>query len=79
MQVLVGARALAQFLATPTWAFASWNQLYVGATKSGGSVKISPIPDDVYELAEAVKVEVEPNSITTTLLISKCLLLVLRC
>ena len=59
MQVLVGARALvpAQFSATPTRAFASWLQLYVGATKSGHSVKISPIPDDVYDLKKAVKVE----------------------
>ena len=61
MQVLVCTRALAAFSATPTWALASWLQLYVGATKSGGSLKISPIPDDVYDLKKAVKVEVEPE------------------
>ena len=61
MQTLVVALALAAFSATPTWALASWLQLYVGATKSGGSLKISPIPDDVYDLKKAVKVEVEPK------------------
>ena len=61
MQTLVGTLALAALSATPTLALASWLQVYVGATKSGGSVKISPIPDDVYDLKEAVKVEVEPE------------------
>ena len=61
MQVLVGALALAAFSVTPIQALASWLQVYIGTTKSGGSVKISPIPDDVYDLTEAVKVEVEPE------------------
>ena len=38
-----------------------WIQLYVGATKSGHSVKISPIPDDMNDLTEEIKVKVEPK------------------
>ena len=38
-----------------------WIQLYVGETESGHSVKIRPIPENVYYLTEAVKVEVEPK------------------
>ena len=57
MQTLVVALALAAFLATPTWALASWLQLYVGATKSGGVLFIHPIPENVYALTEAVKVK----------------------
>ena len=55
MQILVGALALAAFSATPIQALASWLQVYVGATKSGRSVKISPIPDDVNDLTEEIK------------------------
>ena len=34
-----------------------WIQLYVGATKSGGVFCIRPIPENVYALTEAIKVE----------------------
>ena len=57
MQVLVGALALSAFSATPTWAFASWLQVYVGATKSGAVVEISDTGRNIHALKKAVKVK----------------------